>query len=104
MLMNFAGVAFWSEQPARLIVITFMASAMLMMGLYSWFGFGKILGLGHALWIPLLAWVLTQVGTADGVFRSYLISLCVATAVSLTFDVADVWRYFAARTRYVAAK
>jgi hypothetical protein len=54
MLVNMASVAFWSEPLAKVIFITFMVSAALMMGLYARFGFSKILGLGHVLWIPLL--------------------------------------------------
>ena len=97
MVVNFAGAAFWNEPTARLILITFMASSMLMMGLYSGFGFTKILGLGHVLWIPLLLYVLTGLLDAEGAFKAYLIAWCVATAVSLAFDVVDVWKYFAAR-------
>ena len=47
MLINMASVIYWYEPLAKLIFITFMVSAMLMMGLYSRFGFEKVLGLGH---------------------------------------------------------
>ncbi len=97
MLVNFASVGFWSEPTAKFILITFMVSSMLMMGLYSWFGFAKILGLGHILWIPLLLYVLTRLPHADGAFRVYLAAWSVVTAVSLAFDVVDVWKYFTAR-------
>jgi hypothetical protein len=96
MLVNFASVAFWGEPTARLILITFMVSSMLMMGLYSRFGFAKILGLGHVLWIPLLLYVLARLPHANGAFKVYLIAWCIATVVSLTFDVVDVWKYFTA--------
>lgn len=97
MLVNFASVAFWSESTAKLILATFLVSSMLMMGLYSWFGFAKILGLGHVLWIPLLLHILTRLPHADGAFRVYLAAWSVVTAVSLVFDVLDVWKYFTAR-------
>ena len=74
-----------------------MVSSMLMMGLYSWFGFAKILGLGHILWIPLLLHVLSQLPNTSGALKAYFIAWCVSTAVSLAFDFADVWKYFAAR-------
>jgi len=74
-----------------------MISAMLMMALYSRFGFEKILGLGHLPWIPLLIYMLSQLPTADGVFRSYLIILSLCIAISLIFDVIDVWKYFTGR-------
>lgn len=55
MLVNMASLAFWKETVAQLIFMNFLASAMLMMGLYARYGFTKILGLGHVPWVPLLA-------------------------------------------------
>jgi hypothetical protein len=74
MLVNSASVAFWSKPPAKLILITFMISSMLMMGLYSRFGFTKILGLGHLLWIPLLLHVLTWLPHASGALQVFLVA------------------------------
>lgn len=102
MLVNFASLAFWSEPAAKLILATFMVSSMLMMGLYSWFGFAKVLGLGHVLWLPLLLHVLTRLPHANETFKIYLIVWSIATAVSLAFDVVDVWKYFTARKKYPA--
>jgi hypothetical protein len=96
MLVNVASAAFWSEPTARLIIVTFMVSSILMMGLYARFGFSKILGCGHVLWIPLLLHVLTRLPSAEGAFRAYLIVWCLVTAVSLAFDVVDVWKYWQA--------
>jgi hypothetical protein len=58
LIVHSASVGFWNEFLAKVILAAFMLSAMLMMGLYSRFGFEKILGLGHILWIPLLVYVL----------------------------------------------
>lgn len=102
MLVNFASAAFWSEPTAKLILIAFIISSMLMMGLYSRFGFAKVLGLGHVLWIPLLLHVLTRLSHESGTFKIYLVVWSVATAVSLTFDVVDVWKYFSARKKHPA--
>jgi hypothetical protein len=98
MLVNVASVAFWNEPLARTILLAFMLSAMMMMALYSWFGFVKILGLGHVLWIPLLILVLARIPEARDGFRTYLIVLCVFNAISLAFDMRDIWRYFSLRT------
>ena len=97
MVINVASLGFWHEPLARLIFITFMISAMLMMGLYSRFGFEKILGLGHILWIPLLVYVLMQISAAEALFRNYLLALSVSISISLVFDIIDVWQYFANR-------
>jgi len=97
MLVSMASVAFWSEPLAKVIFITFMVSAALMMGLYARFGFTKILGLGHVLWIPLLIYVVFQIPHADVGFRNYLVVFSVFTGVSLSFDITDMWHYFTHR-------
>lgn len=97
MVVNLASVGFWREPLAKLIFITFMISAMLMMGLYSRFGFEKILGLGHIVWVPLLLYVLMQLPAVEASFKSYLVVLSVSIAISLAFDVTDVWKYFTNR-------
>ena len=94
MIINVASLGFWHEPLARLIFITFMISAMLMMGLYSKFGFEKILGLGHVLWIPLLPYVLMQIPAVESPFKGYLLALSISIAISLVFDIIDVWKYF----------
>ncbi len=94
MIVNIASVMFWNELLAKVIFITFMLSAIFMMGLYSRFGFEKILGLGHILWIPLLVYVLIETQAAEGAFKSYLIILLISLTISLVFDIIDVWRYF----------
>ena len=99
MLVNMASLAFWREAVAQLILMNFLASAMLMMGLYSRFGFTKILGLGHVPWIPLLAYVVKQIPAAEASFKRYLLVLSVSMAISLVLDTIDVWNYFRSRVR-----
>jgi len=94
MLINVASIGFWSEALAKIIFVTFMLSAMLMMGLYSKFGFEKILGLGHILWIPLLVYLLMELSATSHDFKNYLIVLSISITVSLAFDIVDVWSYF----------
>jgi len=97
MTVNVASAGFWSEPLAKVILATFMLSAMLMMGLYSRFGFEKILGLGHIIWFPLLVYVLMGIPAARGTFKGYLIVWSVFTVISLALDVVDVWKYFTSR-------
>jgi hypothetical protein len=94
MIVNVASVGFWNESLAKVIFVAFMLSAMLMMGLYSRFGFEKILGMGHILWLPLLIYVLMEIPAASGTFKDYLIIWSIFTVISLMFDVVDVWKYF----------
>jgi hypothetical protein len=97
MAVNLAGLVFWSEPLAKLIVVVFMLSAMLMMGLYAAFGFKRILGLGHVFWIPLLGYLLVYLREAEGVFANYLLLLSLLIGVSLIFDVRDVWSYVSSK-------
>ncbi len=97
MIVHVASVAFWDEPLAKVIFVTFMLSSMLMMGLYSRFGFEKILGMGHILWIPLLVYVLMEIPTARNTFKIYLIILSISIVVSLVFDTVDAWEYFTSR-------
>ncbi len=90
---NLLSVLFWHEPLAKIILVTFVVSATLMMGLYSIFGFKKILGAGHILWIPLVLYILLQLGSTSGSFQYYLAGLTVILAISLWFDIVDVWKY-----------
>ena len=94
MIANVSSLMFWSEPIAKVIFFTFMLSALLMMALYSKYGFEKILGMGHILWIPLLIYVLIEIPATEGAFKIYLVILLISLTISLVFDIIDVWRYF----------
>jgi hypothetical protein len=93
MLVNMASVAFWEEPLARLILATSLLSAMLMMGLYSWFGYEKILSLGRVPWVPLIVYVLSEIPAASGGFRSCLVVWLALTAISLVLDAIAIQQY-----------
>jgi len=97
MVINVSSVAFWNEPLAKIIFVTFMLSAALMMGLYSKFGFVKILGIGHIFWIPLLIYIAIMIPATKDDFRSYLTILLISISISLAFDMIDVWRHFTTR-------
>ena len=93
-LVNIASLFFWPVFLAKVIFVTFMLSAVAMMALYSYFGFAKILGIGHIFWVILLPYILLQVAHTDGAFFVYLVVLSVILTVSLVFDAIDIWKYF----------
>ena len=93
-LVNIASLLFWPALLAKVIFVTFMLSAVVMMALYSHFGFEKILGIGHIFWVILLPYILLQVAHTDGAFFLYLVILSVILTVSLVLDAIDVWKYF----------
>jgi hypothetical protein len=45
-------------------------------------------------WIVLLPFILLQLVHIDGAFLLYLVTLSIFLAISLVFDVIDVWKYF----------
>ncbi|MFU8813375.1 MAG: hypothetical protein ACNA78_10450, partial [Balneolaceae bacterium] len=93
MVIHLAAIAFWDEYLAKAIVVIFMISSMLMMGLYSAYGFTRIMGFGHVLWIPLAVWIATSIPGAEGWFATYLMALLITIVISLAIDITDVIRY-----------
>ncbi|MGF1671529.1 MAG: hypothetical protein ACFCU6_13870 [Balneolaceae bacterium] len=94
MFINLASLLYWEYLLSKIIFVVFMISSMLMMGLFSKFGFTKILGLGHILWLPLVAWIIYELPRYDGSYFIYLIALTVTISISLVIDIYDVWSYF----------
>ena len=93
-LVNTGSLLFWPTLPAKVIFITFLVSALTMMALYSYFGFEKVLGIGHVFWLFLLPYILLQLPHADSKFFLYLVTLSVFLIASLVLDTIDVWKYF----------
>ncbi len=63
--------------------------------LTAWFGFSRILGLGHVAWLPLLAFLVdrvTEVPATDA-FGLWLRAVIVLDAISLVIDAVDVVRF-----------
>ena len=99
MFVNMASLAFWSEPLAKLVFVVFMVSGGWMMLLYSRFGMARILGLGHVFWLALLPYLLLRLPALTGDFRNYVVVLSVTIAISLAFDIVDVYRYVVQRRR-----
>jgi hypothetical protein len=93
-LANIACLLFWPALVAKLILITFLLSALMMMALYSYYGFEKILGLGHVLWVFLLPYIILQLPHADGGLLWYLVALSILLTISLVLDTVDIWKHF----------
>jgi hypothetical protein len=90
-----APLFFLDRVEAQAVLAAMMVGAMLMSLLTARFGFTRILGLGHILWIPLLGWLAFRLGQipADNAFGLWIRGLMVVNAVSLVIDMADVIRY-----------
>ncbi|MBI2479533.1 MAG: hypothetical protein HYV60_13135 [Planctomycetia bacterium] len=88
---------FLSRLEAQVVIGTFVLSACLMTVLTARFGFTRLLGLGHVLWIPMLGWLwlrLEHIPAGDP-YGNWLRALMILNGLSLMMDVADVIRYLA---------
>jgi hypothetical protein len=88
---------FLGRPEARLALITLMAAALIMSTVTRYAGFTRLLGLGHFVWFPLLAYLWTRLGDipAQGFYGLWLRVLMAVNAISLVIDVTDVARYLA---------
>jgi len=99
LLVGANGVAplfFFGHVEARVVLVTLVASMVLMTYLTSRYGFTRILGLGHVLWIPLFGFLFTRLGDIPAVdtFGIWIRTLIVLNGISLVIDTIDVVRYF----------
>lgn len=80
---------------AQVVVVTFVASVMLMTVLTASLGFNPLMGLGHIFWIPLMyfLWLRLDQIPVDEPFGLWIRALMVANAISLVIDTIDVTRY-----------
>jgi hypothetical protein len=86
---------FIGRLEAQVIFLTQVMSAALMMALTGKFGFTRILGAGHVLWIPLVYFLWTRLGEnpANDFFGVWLRAVLVLNGISLVIDLVDVLRY-----------
>ncbi len=82
---------------ARVTLGVFVASGMLMVAIFSRFGYARILGLGHILWIPLVGFLWTRLSQtpANDFFGIWIRSLIGVNLVSLLIDTVEVGRFVA---------
>ncbi len=88
---------FLRHLEAQVVLGTMLASVTLMTSLTARFGFTRVLGLGHILWVPMLAFLLARLGQIppSDAYGIWIRALIVLNSVSLVIDAADVIRYIA---------
>ncbi len=88
-------LAYLHRIEARVTVGVFLLCGAAMAALTARYGFTRILGAGHLLWLPLVAWLATRLPLvpAGGSFGRWLRLVIVADVVSLLLDAVDVLRY-----------
>lgn len=95
-VMNLLGPLFFLDRiEARVVLVVFLVAGTLMGLLTARAGFTRLLGLGHFVWFPLLAWLVPRVDQfpAHEPYGLWVRGLIVVNALSLAIDVVDVIRY-----------
>ena len=91
------GLVYWGTLEGRLALGAIAGAAVVMLGVYSRYGFVRLMGFGHLLfWIPLVAFFLHRLNGdpgPEGAFRMWLWSIVIVNGASLVLDLADVVRY-----------
>lgn len=90
-----APLFFLQHVEAQAVLAAFLVSYALMAYLTSRFGFSRILGLGHILWIPMLILLFPALGSvpSSDSFGIWIRALFVINAISLVIDAVDVTRF-----------
>lgn len=86
---------FLPRTEVLVVLAVFLVGFCALVLLTSHFGFTRILGLGHALWIPLVGYLIFRLphDPPTDVFGILLRIVVVTDSVSLVFDITDVIRY-----------
>lgn len=86
---------YWPTAEAILCVVVFLAGFGAMVLVTYFFGFTRMLGLGHIFWIPLVIFFLFKIEFArlDQPFYLWMAGVITLNTISLVIDIADVARY-----------
>lgn len=96
------GIYFFSTFEGKLVAISFLSAAFFMSYLYSKYGFTKILGLGHVLWLPMMGILIEGLFrgasySAEGL-KEWIIAVVIINILSLILDFIDILKYLAGET------
>lgn len=94
-LINLSSVFFLPRTEAWVVLGTGLLAATIMTFVHARFGYVRLVGIGHFVWIPMLIWLVFRLekipeGT---LFYTWLQALMLMDAVSLLIDIIDLVRY-----------
>ena len=93
----FVPLFYFQQLEAQIVLGTMAANMALMTFLTGHFGFTRILGLGHILWVPMLAFLVVRLGDIpdNDAFGIWIRAVIVLNGISLAIDAIDFIRYIA---------
>ena len=79
----------------KAVLGAFVFGALFQGGIFSAKGFVRLLGIGHIVWVPMVAWLWTrlEVAPASSLFGYWLLATIILVSLSLLIDAVDVIRY-----------
>ena len=92
---NAACLFFITHVEAQVVLAVTGVAVAAQAFIYDRTGFTRILGIVHAMWIPMFAWMATRIDTiqTDPTFAFWLVVLFATNLVSLVVDASDAVRY-----------
>ena len=100
--VNAASLLFIQHVEAQVTLAAVGAAAVAQALIYQRRRFIRLLGVTHALWIPMLAWMVLRLDTVpqeETAYRVWLIALIATNAVSLAIDAWDATRFILGERR-----
>jgi len=94
--VNSAAVFFIAHVEAQVTLGAVGVAVLAQALIYQRKRFIRVLGATHALWIPMLGWIVLRLGALparEAAFRVWLITLLATNAVSLAIDAWDATRF-----------
>jgi len=93
--VNLMCLYFIGHVEAQIVLVTTLAAVSMQASIYGCFGFTRVLGLAHLMWLPMFAWIATRADeiAAHSDLKSWIIVLAITNAVSFIVDMTDVTRF-----------
>ena len=88
-------VIYFQRSEARVVLLTFFASILLMILITGISGFTRLVGLGHIFWIPLVLFLVSRLNSnpATDAYGIWIRSVIAINTISLVLDAVDVVRF-----------
>ncbi|TDJ06085.1 MAG: hypothetical protein E2O68_05505 [Deltaproteobacteria bacterium] len=92
---NMAAVFFLGHLEGKVVLGCIMVAATLMPYLHSKFGYVRLLGAAHFVWLPMLIWLYTRLDSiklVEGLYK-WILLIFFLDGISLIIDIIDVVKY-----------